>query len=158
MQEMRAWLAAPVVRQASRLSSLQELHLGREIMADHQLSFRFAKTKTPLRQQETRRVYKNALRRGDVPQAQSCEDCGTAAARLHGHHPDYFRPLHVEWLCSTCHSAAHRPVRNFWPDPYEDRLWVEVKNRMKQNKILLPSGGGLPDRSLAKHYAYEEAS
>jgi hypothetical protein len=27
--------------------------------------------------------------------------------RIVGHHPDYSLPLHIEWLCTPCHSAVH---------------------------------------------------
>jgi len=37
-----------------------------------------------------------------------CERCGKEArgAGLHGHHVDYARPLHVYWLCASCHRGA----------------------------------------------------
>lgn len=47
-----------------------------------------------------------ALKSGKLVRADSCERCGTSAA-LDGHHPDYSKPLEVEWLCRKCHRAEH---------------------------------------------------
>ena len=37
---------------------------------------------------------------------QPCEVCGTTE-RIHAHHPDYFKPLEVRWLCAKHHKAEH---------------------------------------------------
>lgn len=37
----------------------------------------------------------------------ACEVCGSTK-RVHGHHPDYARPLDVMWLCPRHHIAWHR--------------------------------------------------
>jgi hypothetical protein len=39
-------------------------------------------------------------------QRQPCEVCGTTE-RIHAHHPDYFKPLEVRWLCAKHHKAEH---------------------------------------------------
>jgi hypothetical protein len=50
-----------------------------------------------------------ALRTGTLVRPERCEICGTAA-RVHGHHEDYAKPLEVRWLCPGCHGAAHQIV------------------------------------------------
>jgi hypothetical protein len=55
-------------------------------------------------EQAMRRV-KSALRRGDVIKPLKCSCCGSAR-NLEAHHPDYSKPLEVEWLCSLCHSET----------------------------------------------------
>lgn len=48
----------------------------------------------------------NAVRDGRVV-PQPCQHCGTEE-KIHGHHPDYSKPLDVTWLCVSCHFAEHR--------------------------------------------------
>lgn len=45
----------------------------------------------------------NAIRDGRLHR-QPCQLCG--AAKVQAHHPDYSKPLDVEWLCFKCHREA----------------------------------------------------
>lgn len=56
---------------------------------------------------KARSIFWMALRRGELVRPEACEDCG-AVGRIHGHHPDYAKPLEVEWLCPPCHGLRHR--------------------------------------------------
>ena len=47
----------------------------------------------------------NALRDGILVK-QPCEVCGSLT--VHGHHPDYDKPLNVMWLCPEHHKDWHR--------------------------------------------------
>lgn len=47
-----------------------------------------------------------AKKDGRVLKATECSDCGKGG-RIHAHHPDYTKPLDVEWLCPKCHSSRH---------------------------------------------------
>lgn len=49
-------------------------------------------------------VYK---RRGKL-RPEPCADCGSPHVEMH--HPDYSKPLQVEWLCRPCHLAVHSNV------------------------------------------------
>jgi hypothetical protein len=51
-----------------------------------------------------------AAEAGLIHRPDRCERCGQTPPpnRLHGHHPDYSRPLNVVWLCSLCHAREHR--------------------------------------------------
>jgi hypothetical protein len=51
-----------------------------------------------------------AIRRGRLVKPRECGSCEQVVASrcLHGHHPDYSKPLEVEWLCAACHSELHR--------------------------------------------------
>lgn len=50
-----------------------------------------------------------ALRRGEIARPGECERCKTPGP-VEGHHPDYAKPLEVEWLCTLCHGKEHRHV------------------------------------------------
>lgn len=54
---------------------------------------------------EAHRAVQRAIRRGDLAK-QPCVDCGDP--HTEGHHPDYSKPLAVEWLCRKHHRARHR--------------------------------------------------
>jgi hypothetical protein len=49
----------------------------------------------------------NAIRDGRLHR-QPCDVCG---AKAQGHHPDYTKPLDVQWLCPAHHKAEHRRMR-----------------------------------------------
>ena len=47
-----------------------------------------------------------AVLRGTVDKPDVCSSCGKGGI-IHGHHPDYDKPLEVIWLCPGCHKAVH---------------------------------------------------
>ncbi|HEM7839616.1 hypothetical protein [Burkholderia multivorans] len=53
-----------------------------------------------------------AIRAGRLTR-QPCERCGESPTAkdgrslVHAHHEDYSKPLHVRWLCVSCHYAEH---------------------------------------------------
>lgn len=51
---------------------------------------------------------RSAIKRGLVIQA-ACESCGDPNSEAH--HPDYDRPMDVQWLCRACHKAEHRRMK-----------------------------------------------
>lgn len=67
-----------------------------------------------------RRAVRDAIARGEIVRPACCERCGAdpglnrrGAPLLHGHHPDYSKPLEVDWLCVLCHAQEHHKS----PDP-----------------------------------------
>lgn len=55
-----------------------------------------------------------AVRSGRIVRPTVCSACGETPqpgsdgrTQIHGHHPDYSKPLEVEWLCVTCHKKRH---------------------------------------------------
>ncbi len=47
-----------------------------------------------------------AIRTGKITRPNICEKCGCTCVPR-GHHPDYRKPLYVQWLCRSCHSRLH---------------------------------------------------
>jgi len=48
----------------------------------------------------------HAIERGDIIRPTTCERCGKTC-KPDGHHPDYNKPLEVQWLCCECHKVEH---------------------------------------------------
>lgn len=57
-----------------------------------------------------RNAVAHEVRMGRMTAPTVCERCAKPAS-LHAHHPDYDKPLDVEWLCRPCHIAEHSPER-----------------------------------------------
>lgn len=57
--------------------------------------------------------YSKALRDGELTRPSVCSRCGGDGGDkpIEGHHPDYWKPLDVVWLCRTCHVDEHRGDR-----------------------------------------------
>lgn len=47
-----------------------------------------------------------AQARGELIKPVACEACGATDVALEKHHPDYSRPLYVQWLCKKCHGVT----------------------------------------------------
>lgn len=56
---------------------------------------------------KARTATKGAIKRGELVRPDACEGCGLEV-KLQVHHPDYRKPLEIEWLCAPCHRAWHR--------------------------------------------------
>jgi hypothetical protein len=51
---------------------------------------------------------REAVRNGILVRPEVCEICDKSPRDgVVAHHPDYSRPLEVEWLCRSCHTAKH---------------------------------------------------
>jgi len=49
-----------------------------------------------------------AILNGSVKRLYYCEHCNATEDIIQGHHPSYFKPLDVVWLCSACHGKEHK--------------------------------------------------
>ena len=50
-------------------------------------------------------LVQRAIKKG-ILKRQPCVKCGKTK-KIHGHHPDYSKPLKVIWLCVSCHKKEH---------------------------------------------------
>ena len=55
---------------------------------------------------KARQAVTNAVRDGRLTRPETCSLCWNKGI-IEGHHPDYSKPLDVEWLCKPCHKAVH---------------------------------------------------
>lgn len=65
-----------------------------------------------------------AVARGVLTRPSVCPVCGNDR-RIEAHHPDYTKPLYIEWLCSACHKQLH----------------VRLKEKTKSTEVASPSEG-----------------
>ncbi len=50
-----------------------------------------------------------AIMKGTVKKPNACSICKSKEKMLlHGHHPDYSKPLEVIWVCHKCHRKLHQ--------------------------------------------------
>jgi hypothetical protein len=61
------------------------------------------------------RSYAHVYKRRGLLKQEPCQRCGDADSQMH--HPDYTKPLLVEWLCRQCHLGLHATERNEMPEP-----------------------------------------
>lgn len=59
--------------------------------------------------QQARMLLARAVAAGTVTKPAQCSEC-TETYNLHGHHPDYAKPLDVVWLCPACHNRLHNAL------------------------------------------------
>jgi ribosomal protein S27AE len=57
--------------------------------------------------QRARKAVKRAVDSGRLVRPSACPRCGDTESAIHAHHPDYSKPLDVEWLCGACHGRLH---------------------------------------------------
>lgn len=53
-----------------------------------------------------RSAVRRAVLAGKLARPDKCSNCGLTG-RIHGHHPDYSKPLEVLWVCQKCHVKIH---------------------------------------------------
>jgi hypothetical protein len=63
------------------------------------------KKRNPLKR-AAQNALNNAIRDGKLMKPSICQRCDVQG-RIQAHHPDYTKPLEVEWLCIECHAAEH---------------------------------------------------
>lgn len=88
---------------------------------------------------QARRVFTLARQRGEIVAPTRCDRChqkpptriGETWTALDAHHPDYSKPLDVQWLCHWCHLIADTELRNTlrrlaFGHPALDRVFTRV--------------------------------
>lgn len=58
--------------------------------------------------QRAHHILAKAIRSGKIVRPNHCVRC-LSSCKPDGHHPDYSKPLEVEWLCRRCHRLTQNP-------------------------------------------------
>lgn len=83
---------------------------ARKYQKEHRAEYRAYLTKWHRKHPKARIAYQrivNEKRKGNLSTPSTCSCCGCAST-IHGHHPDYAKPLRVIWLCVGCHRRLHQ--------------------------------------------------
>jgi hypothetical protein len=78
-----------------------------------------------------------------VPAPKACGRCGESGRRIHRHHPDYAKPLVVQFLCPRCHSLTHREMASYKPVPPRQRIAVCLSPKEKAELTKAAEARGL---------------
>lgn len=68
-----------------------------------------------------------AVKAGKITRPANCVRCSKCTADLEAHHPDYSKPLDVQWLCVPCHNVVH---------PHPPTSWKKAKTREELLEIV----------------------
>lgn len=90
----------------------------REQINEKERRWRLKNRKRTLENQKSRRLQspekhrareavRLAERRGDLVRPTVCSQCQRSDAKIEAHHPDYSKPLNIQWLCVPCHRRRH---------------------------------------------------
>ena len=83
------------------------------------------------------KIAKDAEDSGLLIRPDSCEKCGDSERKLCKHHPDYSKPLEVEWVCYPCHRKLHlanKKLRN--PKGPELRARAKEKRSTLEDRVF----------------------
>lgn len=97
--------------QRKRSEILDNVHKTYRRNRDAYLSRQKALRARTMDRERARGAVRWALRRGDVTRPDHCSLCGRAGS-VQAHHPDYSKPLDVQWLCRSCHLTIHGKERS----------------------------------------------
>lgn len=104
-------IAVPLEKCRARRNRYRANHLEQERAREREQHKR-----TPQFKKVARRAVAEAIKSGTLIRPETCDQCGNKG-RIHGHHPDYFKPLSVQWLCPLCHADAHRKLKDVQHGP-----------------------------------------
>lgn len=104
--------------------------------------------------QKARSIAHNAIAAGKLKRPGFCSRCGKpdtpardGRTTIQAHHPDYSKPLDVEWLCVKCH-RSEKPQRG------EENSIAKLTNAQAESIRNDPR----PQRLLARIYGVDRAN
>lgn len=88
---------------------LKEYNKRPEVKIRHREAWkRYYRKPINLLKAKARWITKKAIQDGKILK-KPCEFCGKEKVEVH--HPDYFKPLEIKWLCRECHLKEHARLR-----------------------------------------------
>jgi hypothetical protein len=96
-----------------------------------------------------------AIRNGIINRKRICEDCKKDKPRIEAHHPDYERPLLVEWLCQSCHAKHEKHSRKTYPEWFDlstTHISIRVTEEEKEQYRQLAEKDGRTLTEIIKSY------
>lgn len=98
---------------------------------DIPVSFRY---NANLNKRTARAKLQHAVAVGWIDKPEKC-NCGEMV--VHAHHPDYSKPLKVEWVCAKCHRARHRKTHCPQGHPYNTENTIVTKEGKRRCKTCV---------------------
>ena len=71
-------------------------------MKEHGIEKLASRKRVPDEKVKTRSILNHAVKFGKIQRPKICPDC-LQERKITAHHPDYSKPLDVEWKCYPCH-------------------------------------------------------
>jgi hypothetical protein len=99
MERNKAW------RENNRDYHLSYRQRNGELLRDYYR--KWSKSKEHKTHKAAQQKVRRAIRSGRLTKPSVCTKCGNFNRKIHGHHPDYSKPLDVQWLCQNCHIEVH---------------------------------------------------
>jgi hypothetical protein len=96
------WLAKE--RHRCRIKQARYRRLGVAILPSKETRQKWEQKNGHKRKAEQMATY--AQKRGVIKKPDACQRCGATGVELEKHHPDYSKPLEVQWLCTICHGKT----------------------------------------------------
>ena len=92
-----------------------------------------AKRNTP--KDKCRNALRDAVHRGKIIKPLFCEFCGKDK-KIQGHHPDYTKPLEVDWACSQCHTIIEQYISRHNLVELQSKIQALGTELERQNKVI----------------------
>lgn len=93
-------------RERCRIKQANYRKIGLAKQTSNAVKLAWASRNKPKRIAQSRA--ERALKRGMIKRKRRCEHCRNKRTDLEMHHPDYSKPMLVEWVCPPCHGKTRR--------------------------------------------------
>jgi len=109
-----------------------------------------------------------AIKKGTLIRPSQCSKClkhNSEVGKIEAHHPDYNKPLEVQWLCKKCHWLTHgttKAIRSTqkgekiaFSARFSDELYAAVKESADEMGISMNDFISFATKDFVKKTKYE---